>query len=147
MHPAMKDPAFQIYAICTVVLAVKMLAVGNWTGLMRVRTRSFVNPEDRKPGTPPAAEVEHPSVQRAHRAHRNDLENIPIFLIIALLYVMAGGSATGTRAYCITFTAARVMHSVVYLAGKQPWRTISFILGSICIAGMAVQLIMWAIAA
>lgn len=147
MHPMMKNPAFQIFALCTIVLAIKMLLLASWTAVVRVRTKHFINPEDLKLTGTPLVEVEHPDVQRVHRAHRNDLENIPIFLIIALIYVMAGGSAIGTRAYCITFTAARVLHTFIYLAGKQPWRTVMYAVSTACTVGMCVQLTIWAIQA
>jgi prostaglandin-E synthase 1 len=31
----------------------------------------------------------------------------------------------------MVFVLARLLHSVVYLAGKQPWRTLFFIIGGL----------------
>ena len=77
------------------------------TGFYRVTRRSFLNPEDANGvvGDDPEkikkalawvetvfsvvskVHSENDDVERVVRAHRNDLENIPIFMILALLYV------------------------------------------------------------
>ncbi|MGH8366157.1 MAG: MAPEG family protein [Pseudomonas sp.] len=35
------------------------------------------------------------------------------------------------------FTAARVMHTVMYLSGRQPWRTLAYGVGVLCLSGLA----------
>eukprot|EP00694_Reclinomonas_americana_P007936 EC799494.1.p3 GENE.EC799494.1~~EC799494.1.p3 ORF type:complete len:87 (+),score=27.65 EC799494.1:458-718(+) len=64
--------------------------------------------------------------------HRNDLENIPIFLLIAiLLYITsnADSSASAHVAYYIIFTVARFAHSFAFALQLQPWRSISYDMG------------------
>ncbi len=78
---------------------------------------------------------------RALRIQRNDLENIPAFWVIALLYVLSGASAFGTVIYCWTFTLARIAHTLVYIRHIQPARTIFWFIGVACIVGMGVQVI------
>ena len=39
------------------------------------------------------------------------------------------------------FEGARVLHSIFYLWGTQPFRTLSFVVGVVCVTGMAVQVI------
>lgn len=141
----MHDPAFRIYALCAVVLVMKMLLVGLWTAVVRGRLGAALNPEDAGAAGP--REAEHPEVARVLRVHRNDVENIPLFLAIGLIYVLAGAGRLGAAVYCVTFTAARIAHSMVYLAGKQPWRTILYSVGVACLLGMMVRIVMRALAA
>ena len=61
----MHDPAFRIYALCAVVLVMKMLLVGLWTSVVRGRLQAALNPEDA--GAAAAREAEHPEVARLLR--------------------------------------------------------------------------------
>jgi len=79
-------------------------------------------------------------VQRAARAWRNDLENIPIFLILAWIYVAAGLSSTALTVYCAVFAVARILHTIFYLKAIQPWRTIVFTIGSVAMLALIIHL-------
>jgi uncharacterized MAPEG superfamily protein len=124
------SPLLRMYALTAIVLALKMAAIAVVQGRARTGTGVFVNSEDAKMfGGNPAPE-EAPAVQRASRAWRNDLENIPIFLILAWIYVVAGLSTTAFVIYCVVFMAARIIHTICYINSIQPWRTISFTVGA-----------------
>jgi uncharacterized MAPEG superfamily protein len=131
----------QIYAITTIVLAIKMAAVSVAQGRARTKAGVFLNPEDAKAfhGTPASSEV--PAVQRAARAWLNDLENIPIFLILAWIYVAAGLSPSTFKIYCIVFVICRIVHTIAYLNSLQPWRTIAYTIGAITSLALIVNLI------
>jgi prostaglandin-E synthase 1 len=132
---------FKFYALCSAVLALNLLVLSGMTGAARARTKSFSNPEDAKgDAKPEAGAADHPDVARVIRTHRNAVENIPMFFAIGLIYALSGASATGAKAYFITFTAARVLHSVMQLKGLQPWRSIFYGIASLCIVGMIVQI-------
>jgi uncharacterized MAPEG superfamily protein len=135
------NPAFHTYAICSAILAIKMLLTGTYTTLTRMRNKGFVNPEDAAAfgGTP--SEQEHPAVAHALRIQRNDLENIPLFWIMGLIFVLSGASASAAWWYCWTFTVARLAHWIVYLNHLQPWRALFYFVGYLCILGMAIQII------
>lgn len=141
MDELLGNPAFRTYAVCSAILAIKMLLTGNYTTMQRMRTKGFVNPEDAAAfgGTP--SEQEHPAVAHALRIQRNDLENIPLFWAIGLVFVLSGASASAAVWYCWTFTIARLVHWVVYLNHLQPWRALCYFVGYLCILGMAVQII------
>jgi uncharacterized MAPEG superfamily protein len=142
MTDLMSDPAFQSYAICSAILALKMLLSGSYTTAMRLRNKGFVNDEDAKSfGAPSANAVEHPAVAHALRIQRNDGENIPPFFAIGLVYVLSGASAFGAAVYCWTFTIARVLHTVAYTYHLQPWRALCYGVGYACTVGMAVQIV------
>jgi uncharacterized MAPEG superfamily protein len=141
MDSLIGNPAFHTYAVCSVILAVKMLLVGNYTTMQRMRNKGFVNDEDAKAFGGKADAQEHPAVAHALRIHRNDLENIPLFFVIGLIYVLSGASAFGAAVYCWTFTITRLLHWVAYLNHLQPWRALCYGAGYLCIIGMSVQIV------
>jgi uncharacterized MAPEG superfamily protein len=142
MTDLMADPAFRSYAVCSAILALKMLLSGSYTTLMRMRNQGFVNDEDAKAfGAPSASAIEHPAVAHALRIQRNDGENIPLFFAVGLVYVLSGASAFGAAAYCWTFTIARILHTVAYTYHLQPWRAIFYGVGYACIVGMVLQIV------
>jgi glutathione S-transferase len=127
---------YQFYALATVVLFFKMLALSTVQALARTGAKSFPNPEDARffGASAPAAD-ELPIVKRAAAAWRNDLENIPIFLFLAMIYVTLGCSPERAYIYFTIFVVARILHTIFYLRGLQPWRTLSYALGiAICFA-------------
>ncbi|MFN8577373.1 MAG: MAPEG family protein [Candidatus Sericytochromatia bacterium] len=121
--------SLKIYAICCVILFIKMFAIGITQGLLKKKYSSFVVVEDAKMmGLEPATSEPLPLV-RANNAFRNDLENIPMFLFLALVYVMLNCWDRGSLIYFTTFVFARIMHSIFYINGKQPWRSMSYGIG------------------
>jgi len=142
MDALIHDPAFQSYAVCSAILAIKMLLTGNYTSIVRVRQTAYVNDEDAKAFGGQAQAVEQPAVAHALRIQRNDLENIPLFFAIGLIFVLDGASASAAAIYCWTFTIARLAHWVMYLNHLQPWRAICYFVGYLCILGMAIQIIL-----
>ena len=141
------NPAFEIYAMCSAVLALKMLAIGHYTGFLRIKVKSFLNPEDAKQfgegsglGT-----SEHPDVDRGLRAHRNDLESTLPFFAIGLIYVLMGGTGALATALMVGFTTLRLLFSVFYLRGAQPFRSLTFIAAELCLVVMILQILYWAL--
>lgn len=139
---AVNPEAFKIYAICSAILAILMIFLASATAINRGKNKSPASPEDAGKPKETAPEVDHPVVLRAKRVHGNAMENIPMFWVIGLVFVLAGAPATGAKAYFITFTAARFLHAFFYFKGLQPFRTISFGIGTLCILGMATQILM-----
>jgi uncharacterized MAPEG superfamily protein len=67
--------------------------------------------------------------QRAQRAHDNLKENFPAFAVAVLLLALSGGFTQGTRVAAAVFTAARLIHMPVYIAGAVWPRAIAWISG------------------
>lgn len=139
------DGPFRIYVICSVVLSMEMLVLGAMTAARRAKVGSFTNPEDAKV-SPAGAKandgIEHPEVARIMRAHRNLLEAIPMFFALGLIAVLTGASPMGVQIALITFTVVRVLHAIAYLNGAQPWRTIFFGIGLLCLLGLMIMSLM-----
>jgi glutathione S-transferase len=130
----------QIYAITAIVLALKMAAISVVQGRARVSAGVFTNPEDAKAFGGHLEAEEAPMVERGNKAWRNDLENIPIFLILAWIYVSAGLATVAFVIYCIAFAAARVTHTICYLNAIQPGRTIAYTVGAVATLAMIIHL-------
>ncbi len=138
-------PAFSVLAICSAVLVAKMMVVGHYTGIVRIRRRAYLNPEDAAAFSKSTELVgdEDPQVARGLRAHRNDLESTLPFLVIAPLYLLMGAPATLACGLFVAFTCLRCLFSVFYLAVMQPWRSLSFVLAEACLLLMLAQIIYW----
>ena len=70
------------YAVCVLVLCLKMFAISCYQGHFRIRGRAFTNREDAALFNRSEQPVELPHVARAARAWANDLENIPLFFVL-----------------------------------------------------------------
>jgi len=134
-------PLLKMYALTAVILTFKMFAVSIVQGRGRVGTKIFTVPEDATLFGGKLEAQEAPVVQRASNCWRNDLENIPMFLILAGIYVLAGLSARSFTIYCLTFLVMRILHTFFYLNAVQPWRTIAFTIGVLAMFAMAIHLL------
>jgi uncharacterized MAPEG superfamily protein len=135
------SPAFQAYALASAVLAIQLILIAFWTGAVRTKSKRYVNPEDKRVIKGERTEAEHPDVLRVKAAHTNALENAVPFFVVGALYVATGGSKLGGQWYCMTFLAARILHTFFYLGGLQPWRTLAFGVGALSVLGMATHVI------
>ncbi len=143
MTPFLELPAARPLLLFVSLLVMKTAAMGFATANARRLSKVVLNPED--VGVNPGAHAEaqeSPEVLRVKRAHLNDLENIPGFLVVATLFTLAGGSATGGWAYFGLYFAARAAHSVFYLKAVQPWRSAAFGVGQLTQLGVIVHLLM-----
>jgi len=140
--PISELPAFQPLVIFGVLLVLKMGAVAFVTANARRKAKVVLNPEDTKVNPGSHAENEEAAVTlRAKRAHLNDVENIPAFLVLALLMTLTGCSATAGWIYFGVYFVARTLHTVFYLNAVQPWRTVAFFVGQLAQLGIMVQLL------
>ena len=140
MSELIVEPNVRIFAICAGILVIKMILTGTATGLLRMLRGAYATPEDYallgKPPGPP-----DPQVERLRRAHLNDLENILPFLGIGFLFAQSGASYTVAWWLFVVFTTARILHTLCYVAGLQPWRSIVFEVGNVSLAVIAVLLL------
>jgi glutathione S-transferase len=129
------------YALAAVLLFFKMLAIAVYQGFHRIGKMTFKTPEDAAFVGREAAKEELPQVQRAAQAWSNDVENIPIFLALGVAYVWVEAAPGLTAWLFMAFTGARYMHTACYLAALQPWRTVAYAIGVICMLVMCVQIL------
>jgi glutathione S-transferase len=133
---------YQFYAVITVILFFKMLVLSTVQALARTGAKSFPNPEDAKFfGAPGPVADELPIVKRAAAAWRNDLENIPIFLFLGMIYITLGCWPGGAFIYFTIFVIARILHTFAYLRAMQPARTIFYGIGIAMCVTLSVQIL------
>jgi glutathione S-transferase len=140
-----ETPALKLYALASTLVALHLILLAGWTGAVRNRHKTYVNPEDATTLKGTLVAADHADVLRVKRAHYNALENAVPFFAVGLAYALSGASTTGAYAYFFTFLAARVLHSMFYLWGKQPFRTLTFAIGVLAMVGMGVHVIRTAI--
>ncbi|MCI1040904.1 MAPEG family protein [Pseudomonas putida] len=127
--------ALNVYALCMVVLFLKMFMVSCYQGYHRLRFVAFTNPEDAAVFKHAAQAAERPEVIRAAKVWANDLENIPAFFALGGLAIALDTAAQPTVWLSIAFTLARVLHTLAYLLGVQPCRTLFYAIGAVCLLG------------
>ncbi len=136
-----KSPAFQAYAISCIVLSLNLIGLWVCSGVLRGRSKTAINGEDASLFRAQFAEVDPPEVARALRAHRNAMATSVPFLLLGLVFVLAGGAYGLFVAICVVFCAARIVHSFAYVAHRQPWRTIAFTVGELATTVLIIALV------
>lgn len=139
----LNNEVFSCFVFYAVLLVLKMYIISIIVGQLRLRKKAFANPEDalRHGGLQFARQ--DPGVERARRAHLNDVENILPFLFIGAVYSLTGPSLFVARLHFLVFFLARLVHSTAYLLGlKAPTRSVSYSIGLISCILMAIQILM-----
>ena len=130
------NPAFLAYVFTCLVLSFNLLMLWVSSGALRAKGGVAINAEDGARYGAPVSELDPPAVARLLRAHRNAEATIYPFLMLGLLYVLAGGGAGMAIPIFAIFIAARIVHSIVYLKAMQPWRTIAFAISLLAILAL-----------
>ncbi len=130
------NDSLKLYALCVLLLCLKMLAISCYQGYFRIRRLAFTNAEDAAFFARAAQAMELPQVVRASKAWANDLENIPLFFVLGGLCVALQTPTVATAWWLGGFTLARLVHTLTYLAGWQPWRTLAYGAGVACLFGL-----------
>lgn len=144
MQPAVSgtlNPALLAYAVSSVALSLNLLALWISSGAVRARGGVAINPEDGARYGAPVSELDPPVVARLLRVHRNAEATIYPFLLLGLVYVLAGGGARVAIPIFSVFVLARIAHSVVYLKAMQPWRTIAFAISLLAILALIIAVL------
>ncbi len=134
--------ALYIYAVTAVVLCVNLIIIWAYSGAVRAKTKLAINPEDAEQFKTTLKDLDPPEVARVLRAHANANASIIPFLVLGLVYVLIGGTPGTAKIIFGIFTVGRILHSIAYLAGKQPWRTIFFGIASLALGALIVVIIM-----
>jgi uncharacterized MAPEG superfamily protein len=141
MNPFLSNPTFVVYAITSLVLVGDLMFLWGYSGVTRSKSGTAINEEDSAAFRARLEPIDPPGCARVLRAHRNAEASIYPFLILGLIFVLAGGSVTTAEIVFGIFTVARLLHTGFYLAGKQPWRTICFAAGGLAIVALMVCIV------
>ncbi len=138
--------SFVVYASAALVLSLNLLFLWIYSGVVRGTVKVAINAEDASLFGAPLSLTEPPQIARVLRAHANAQAAIFPFLLLGLLFVLAGGSLWVCMVLFGGFTVARLAHSAAYLTARQPWRTLAFIAGLLLTLALMGALI-WRLAA
>ena len=149
----MENPVFVTYMITAAIMTLKIMGQGWMTVFRMLKSDSgLASPEDLQTGlinrNPRPEQLDlNDYVERSRRMHRNDLENIPAFLSIGLVFVIAGPSLILANILLYGFVGARLFHTFAY-ASKQSHevRATFYTIGSVSVIIMAVYVLITAIA-
>ncbi len=140
----LENPVFATYAIAAALMVLKIMGQGWMTVYRMTRCNAgFASPEDLRPGPlnkSPSPEQIGPNdyVDRSRRMHRNDLENIPAFLVAGLLFVTAGPSLILAQVLLYGFVIARIFHFFAYATQRShETRAMFYTIGSVIVIVMA----------
>lgn len=128
-----QQPALQAWIAMSILLAGKTILIAGTSAATRNSANEVVNPEDRTLNANAQVVFEggNDRTARWRRAHRNALENIPLFLITGLGLCATSAPFALVAGLFGVFTLARTLHTVAYLSSLQPWRTASFAVGAL----------------
>lgn len=140
---SLDNPVFRIYMVAASLAILKMIGHAYITVYRMMRTNGgFLNPEDARKtlgnSNPSPAQLEPDDyVERARRMHRNDGENIPLFLGAGLLFVASGPSATLAAWLMYGYVISRVAHFAAYATAQDhEVRASLYTLGSLILVAM-----------
>lgn len=164
---AVEELAFKLTVFVTAALNIKLFITVNFQGHFRFKAGSRP-PEDEVFGLTPtgvkqtfhatkdvdpegAAQSEDEkaaslSESRWNRIVMNDLENIPIGLLVAWANLLAIGThsdaaARAHSAFVLIFFLGRLGHTFCYARGIQPWRTVFYMAGVLSVFAMSLEAI------
>ncbi|XP_022192850.2 prostaglandin E synthase-like isoform X2 [Nilaparvata lugens] len=120
MEPSMNDllswnnTVFCGLAFYSIILIIQMFILAVYTGITRIKKQAFANPED---AASVGVEVKHndPDVERVHRVHLNNLENIPAFILSGLFYTASNPNVMIALMLFRIFFVFRILHTVAQL--------------------------------
>ncbi|XP_070496677.1 microsomal glutathione S-transferase 1-like [Chironomus tepperi] len=117
--------ALRVYITWGGLLLIKMLLMSFLTIINRIRKGAVENPED---ATGNFEIKKDEDVERMRRAHLNDLENIPAFLLAALMYIITDPNPIVASWLIRVAVLSRIFYTVVYAIYpiRQPARAICF---------------------
>ena len=124
-------PALQLFALSLLALFVKTTLTSLLQIFRRFGSQRFLLPEDARLAGTQAVSSESFFVQRCANVWRNDVENLPLFLALALTYVLLGATRESVSWLFPSYVLIRYLHTIVYLRGLQPWRAILYLSGMV----------------
>lgn len=147
----LENPVFAVYVITAAILVLKVMLQGWMTVFRMLKSNSgLASPEDLQIGLinkdPNPEQLEaNDYVDRSRRMHRNDLENIPAFLIAGLLLVAVDPALWVAQVLMYGFVLARMAHFAAYTTKQtHEVRATFYTIGSLIVIYMALHTL-WAV--
>ena len=150
---ALQNPVFATYVVAASLIILKALAMAWLTVWRMMRTNGgFRAPEDLRrtllnPNPDPSQLAPNEYVERVRRIQQNDLENIPYFLIVGLLFLLTHPSLLTAQFLFYGYVVTRFAHFLAYITGQtHDLRAALWTPGSLALIYMAVRTLIAALA-
>ncbi|MCP3985013.1 MAG: MAPEG family protein [bacterium] len=134
----LSNPAIKAWALSCIVVALKTLVTGMVVSSIRIRKNVFASPEDYEMQKLEPQTATDEEVERARRAHLNDLEAGLPFVLVGFVYALTQPSTLGLWICFAGFPIGRILHLVLYMKGLMPHRTAAWAIGFVITLWMAV---------
>ena len=149
---SLQGPVFATYVIAASIMVLKAVAMAWLTVWRMMRVKGgFRAPEDvrRTPLNPdPDPKQLEPDerVERIRRIQQNDLENIPYFLVIGILFLLTDPSLPTAQLLFYGYVATRLAHFLAYLTAQtHDIRAALWTPGSVILIYMAIRTLLSAL--
>jgi uncharacterized membrane protein YecN with MAPEG domain len=149
----LENSVFATYAIAASLMILKMMSQSWITVARMMKTNAgLLNPEDVAKGwtnSAPSPEQLEPNdyVERSRRIHRNDTENIPLFLVAGFLFALTQPPLWVAQVLLYGYVASRLLHFWAYMTAKShETRATFWTIGSLIVIGISIYTIVFTIA-
>ncbi|KAJ3637539.1 hypothetical protein MTP99_000990 [Tenebrio molitor] len=134
------NPVFRSYLFYTAILILKTMLMTLLTIRQRFLNNAFVCEEDAI-FLKGSVSRSNERVERVRRGHRNDMENIYLFFVIAFAYVWTDPDPAWANLLFLLFTVGRIVHTFVYtiVITPQPARGLAWLVGYLITGYMAIK--------
>ncbi len=137
------NPVFRVYVIAAALMVIKMIGTA-WLTVYRMMKvdAGYRSPEDERRGalnkSPRAGQLDkNEYVERIRRIHQNDGENVPLFLVIGLVFVLVQPGLTLAMCMLYGYAASRLLHFAAYLTARShELRATCWTIGALLLLGM-----------
>ena len=119
------SPVFRVYSFAAAAMVAKMMTQ-SWITVYRMLkvNAGFRMAEDTRkspmnPHPSPEQLLPNEYVERSRRMHLNEVENVPLFLAIGLLYVCTAPSFASAAALFGGYVVSRLVHFYILMTGRM----------------------------
>jgi uncharacterized MAPEG superfamily protein len=142
---SLHDPVFRTYTIAACLMGLKMLLQAWVTVYWMLKVNGgYLHPEDIQktplnPKPTPEQLKPNPHVERSRSMQRNDMESVPVFLVIGLLFSLTQPALWAAQILFYGYVLSRFLHAwALGSAQTHDLRATFWTIGSLIIIGMCV---------
>ncbi|TFV68611.1 MAPEG family protein [Bradyrhizobium frederickii] len=141
---SLQDPLFATYTIAAALMIFKAVGMSWLTVFRMMKIRGgFRSPEDLRktsinPHPDPSQLAPNEYVERVRRIQLNDLENLPFFLVAALLFVLARPPLLIAQCLLYGYVISSLLHFAAYFTAQtHDMRATFWTVGSVILIVLA----------
>lgn len=118
--------------LAVIIIPLVLAGVGGY-----FRGKQFGSADNNHPRAQ-AAQLEGAGA-RAYAAQANAWEALPMFIAAVLVAHLAGVPESEATPWAVAFVVVRVLHPIFYIRDLAPARSLSFLVGVVCVVALFVK--------